>query len=198
MRFGVNWDYRCPFARNLHEHLVLALASGADWEVEFVPFSLSQVHLEEGAPDVWSDPSKRKDTLAVLTGMAVDRFFHDRFFSTHLALFAARHDRALDLTDTAVVASVLEEQGLDPDKVFALIESEGLNEQFRERHLSSVAELHVFGVPTLLFDDKAVFARIMTRPKGDAAVARRTIEYLLDTIAGHPELNELKYTTIPR
>jgi len=29
MRFGVNWDYRCPFARNLHEHLVLALSDGA-------------------------------------------------------------------------------------------------------------------------------------------------------------------------
>jgi hypothetical protein len=198
MRFGVNWDYRCPFARNLHEHLVLALSTGADWDVDFVPFSLSQVHLEEGEPDVWSDPTKRKETLAVLTGMAVNRFFPDRFFATHLALFGARHDQALDLTDTAVLAAVLEAQGLEPEKVFHLIESEGLNEEFRRRHLSSVSELHVFGVPTFIFEDKAVFARIMTRPQGDAKLARRTIEYVLETITGHPELNELKYTTIAR
>lgn len=198
MHFGVNWDYRCPFARNFHEHLMLALADGADWDVDFVPFSLSQVHLEEDEPDVWSDPAKRKETLAVLTGLAVHHFFQDRFPATHVALFAARHDRALDLTDSEVLASVLEAQGLEPDKVFGLIESEGLNEEFRRRHVESVEQLHVFGVPTVIFQDKAVFARIMTRPRGDAALARRTIEYVLATIQDHPELNELKYTTIPR
>ena len=31
--FAVTWDYRCPFARNAHEHLAAALAGGADWEV---------------------------------------------------------------------------------------------------------------------------------------------------------------------
>ena len=34
LSFDVNWDYRCPFARNAHEHLVAALAGGADWEVD--------------------------------------------------------------------------------------------------------------------------------------------------------------------
>ena len=53
---AVSFDYRCPFARNAHEHLVTALSGGADWEVDFVPFSLSQVHVEEGQPAVWDDP----------------------------------------------------------------------------------------------------------------------------------------------
>ena len=26
--FAVNWDYRCPFARNAHEHVVAGLATG--------------------------------------------------------------------------------------------------------------------------------------------------------------------------
>ena len=29
MKFAVNWDYRCPFARNAHEHLVEGLDAGA-------------------------------------------------------------------------------------------------------------------------------------------------------------------------
>jgi hypothetical protein len=46
--FAVTWDYRCPFARNAHEHVLTGLTAGADWQVTFVPFSLGQVHVEEG------------------------------------------------------------------------------------------------------------------------------------------------------
>ena len=34
LSFGVTFDYRCPFARNGHEHLVEGLKGGADWELE--------------------------------------------------------------------------------------------------------------------------------------------------------------------
>ena len=40
--FEVTFDYRCPFARNAHEHVLDGLEAGADWDVRFVPFSLSQ------------------------------------------------------------------------------------------------------------------------------------------------------------
>ena len=63
--FAVTWDYRCPFARNIHEHLVAGLEAGADWDVSFSAFSLSQVHVHEGEPDVWDDPSKRDGLLAI-------------------------------------------------------------------------------------------------------------------------------------
>ena len=46
--FAVTWDYRCPFARNGHEHLLDGLEAGAPWDVEFVPFFLNQSHVPEG------------------------------------------------------------------------------------------------------------------------------------------------------
>ena len=52
-QFAVTWDYRCPFARNAHEALVKGLQDGRDWEVRFWPFSLDQVHVEEGQTPVW-------------------------------------------------------------------------------------------------------------------------------------------------
>ena len=58
--FSVTWDYRCPFARNAHEHLVAGLAGGADWDVTFVPFSLSQVHVPEGGTPVWDDRTRHR------------------------------------------------------------------------------------------------------------------------------------------
>ena len=47
--FAVTCDYRCPFARNAHEHLVAGLDGGADWDVAFVR-SRSAMHAEEGDP----------------------------------------------------------------------------------------------------------------------------------------------------
>ena len=48
-----------------------ALRAGAPWDVEFVPFSLSQVHVEEGGTPVWDDPAKAADLLAIEAGLVV-------------------------------------------------------------------------------------------------------------------------------
>ena len=102
----MTWDYRCPFARNAHEHLVVALADGADWDVTFLPFSLNQVHVPEGGTPVWDDPAKAPDLLALAAGVVVRDQYPDRFLDAHLALFTARHEEGLDLRVPEVVANV--------------------------------------------------------------------------------------------
>ncbi len=196
--FAVNWDYRCPFARNAHEHVTTALQAGADWQVEFVPFSLSQVHVEEGQPDVWEDPSKAPDLLALEAGVVVRDRYADRFLDTHLALFRARHDEGRDIREEGVVRDVLAGQGLDPDAVMAEVAAGWPRESVRKSHEGSVADYQAFGVPTFMAGGRAVFVRLMTRPGGDGELARRTIERVLDLVTGVPELNEFKQTTIPR
>src|SRR5690606_10069690 len=69
--FAITWDYRCPFARNAHEHVITALRDGADWDVRFVPFSLAQVHVAEGEPDVWSRPESDTGLLALQVAVVV-------------------------------------------------------------------------------------------------------------------------------
>ena len=71
--FSVTWDYRCPFARNAHEHLVVALEAGARFEPEFIPFSLNQAHVEEGGTPVWNDPEREEDLLAMQVGIVRPR-----------------------------------------------------------------------------------------------------------------------------
>jgi hypothetical protein len=196
--FAVTYDYRCPFARNVHEHLVTALRGGVDWDVEFAPFSLSQAHVEEGGVAVWEDPEKASHLLAMEAGIAVRDNFPERFPEVHLALFAARHDDARDLRDEAVVRDVLSASGVDDDEVLAVVADGGPRETFRKAHEAAVAEHQVFGVPTFVIDDRAVFVRIMTRPAGDVALATSTIEHVLGLLVDHPELNEFKHTTIAR
>ncbi len=120
--FAVTWDYRCPFARNAHEHLAAALAGGADWDVTFLPFSLSQAHVPEGGAPVWDDPAKAQDLLALGAGVVVRDQYPELFLDAHIALFSARHDEGLDLRQPDVVASVLERVGVPGDKVVAEVD----------------------------------------------------------------------------
>ncbi len=196
--FSVNWDYRCPFARNAHEHLVAALADGAGWDVTFLPFSLSQAHVPDGGTSVWDDPEKAPDLLAMAAGVVARDQYPDQFFTAHIALFAARHDEGLDLRQEDVLVGVLDRAGLPGEKVLAEVRTGAPLEQIRTAHEQEVGEWAAFGVPTFVVDDRAVFVRIMSRPLGDAALARRTIEGVIELFDAQPDLNEFKYTKLFR
>ena len=196
--FAVTWDYRCPFARNAHEHVVAGLEAGAPWDVEFLAFSLNQVHVEDDAPDVWDDPSHAPALLAMQVGIAVRDGWPDAFNRVHLALFAARHDEGRDIREADVLRAVVERAGLDPDAVMAEVESGAPLATFRTEHERSVRDHKVFGVPTFIAGDQAVFVRFMHRPGEDRESGRRTIERALDLVTGWPDLNEFKHTSIPR
>jgi 2-hydroxychromene-2-carboxylate isomerase len=197
-RFSVTWDYRCPFARNAHEHLVAALDSGVSWEVTFLPYSLSQVHVPEDGVPVWEDPSKEPDLLAMECALVARDRYPDRFLALHRALFEARHDQARDLRERAVVADVLSETGIPVDDVFDEVASGRPRAGFRAAHEEAVDRFEVFGVPTFVLGEQAVFVRLMTRPGGDADLARRTIERVLSLLEDAPELNEYKHTSLSR
>jgi hypothetical protein len=196
--FAVTWDYRCPFARNAHEHIVAGLAEGAKWDVQFLPFSLSQVHVPEGGTPVWDDPAKASGLLALAAGVVVRDQYPDRFGDAHIALFRARHDEGLDLRDAEVVAKVLERSGVPGDKVLAEVETGAPVREIRRSHERAVSEWEVFGVPTFVIDDRAVFVRLMNRPEGDGELARRTIQGVVDLFEALPDLNEFKATTLAR
>jgi hypothetical protein len=197
-QFAVTWDYRCPFARNAHEHLVAGLADGADWDVTFLPFSLSQVHVPEGGTPVWDDPARAPDLTALAAGVVVRDEYPEQFAAVHLALFSARHDDGLDLREADVVAGVLDTAGVAGDKVLARVESGEPIDEIKRAHLQATGEWSVFGVPTFVMGGRAVFVRLMSRPRGDGALARRTIEGVLRLMDDQPDLNEFKYTTLER
>jgi hypothetical protein len=194
--FAVTWDYRCPFARNAHEHLAVALASGADWDVTFLPFSLSQAHVPEGGAPVWDDPAKAGDLLALAAGVVVRDQYPDQFLDAHVALFSARHDESLDIRKPDVVSSVLDKAGVPGNKVLAEVASGAPIKEIRQAHERAVGELDIFGVPTFVVHDAAVFVRLMSRPAGDVALAQRTVQGVLDLFDTMPDLNEFKYTKL--
>jgi DSBA-like thioredoxin domain len=196
--FAVTWDYRCPFARNVHEHLLAGLADGADWDVTFLPFTLSQGHVPEGGTPVWDDPEKFTDLVALAAGVVVRDQYPEKFSKVHHALFAARHDDGLDIRESAVVARVLDAHGVPSDKVLAEVDNGGPIDEIKRAYQEAVTKWSVFGVPTFIVEDRAVFVRLMSRPQGDAALARKSIEDVVVLMDAQPDLNEFKYTTLGR
>jgi hypothetical protein len=191
--FGVTFDYRCPFARNAHEAVVTGLREGRDWNVTFVPFSLDQVHVEEGEPPVWDRPPLERGTgvLSLQWGIAIRDEFPDQFFDFHIACFAARHDESKQIGKEEVVREVAANAGVDVDKVAAEVASGRPLEKLAQAHTEAVKRFDVFGVPTFIENDSAVFIRFMERDRVD------DVDRALDLLPW-TRLNEFKHTRVPR
>ena len=192
-QFAVSFDYRCPFARNGHESVVAGLREGRDWDVRFLPFSLDQVHVEEGEPPVWEREPDVWGTgvQALLWGIAVRDSFADRFLDWHVAAFAARHDEGRQIAKAEVLAEVAKSVGLDADAVAAEVASGRPLKVLAEEHTEADRRWHVFGVPTFIVDERAAFVRLMDRSNADE------VDKVLDLLEW-TDLNEFKHTSVPR
>lgn len=195
--FAVTWDYRCPYGRIAHDHIVTGLRAGADWDVTFLPFCLGQSHVEEGMPDVWRDPESDSGLLALQVGVAVRNEQPHAFIELHHALYEFKHARGGNLRDRTALSAVLTGCGLDPAAVFAEVDSGRPLAVIEDEHTRYARTHAVWGVPVFVVDDKAVFVRLLDRADGDEALAQHTIERILDLIEW-PILNEFKHTSVPR
>ncbi len=191
--FAVTWDYRCPFARNVHEAIVAALRDGAPWDVTFIPFSLDQAHVAEGETPVWDLPPQEQGSgvPALLWGLAVRDAFPDAFLDWHVACFAARFDAGEKIAKEEVLRDVAASVGLDPDAVAGEVREGGPLAALAKEHMEVARSHDVFGVPTLVVGEEAVFVRLMERGRVD------DLERALDLVPWD-RCNEFKRTKVPR
>jgi hypothetical protein len=190
MKFGVTFDYLCPFARNAHESVLLGLAEGRAWKVNFLAFSLAQANAPEDDPAVWFNPTGQTGLAALQWGVAIRDHWPELFDSAHRALFAARHDRGLDINDPQVIAEAVSDAGCDPDAVAQVVSTGEPLCKIAGEHMMAAGRM-AFGVPTFITDEQAVFARFMDRD------CPEDIDQTLQMLSWN-SLNEYKHTTIPR
>ena len=195
--FALTFDYRCPYARIAHDHVVEGLRGGADWKVTFLPFSLGQSHVEPGKPSVWENPDQDSGIIAQQLAIAIRDGQPDRFVEAHHALFEHRHSAAGNLRDRKILSEVVAEVGVDVGAAWADVDSGRPLEVFRAEHTGYAASHEVWGVPTFVMDDAAVFVRLLDLARGDQALAISTVERILDAMEWE-NLNEFKHTSVPR
>lgn len=194
--FGLTFDYRCPFARLVHDHVVEGIRAGADWDVTFLPFCLGQAHVEEGMTDVWERPDTDSGLLALQAAISVRDSQPDSFIDLHQSLYNHRHVGGGSLRDRNVLSSLIEAAGADPAAVFDDVATGRTLEVVRDEHTRFVRSHEVWGTPTFVMGTRAVFVRLLDHAHGDGDGARRTIDRILDDIEW-PILNEFKHTSVP-
>jgi hypothetical protein len=194
--FKLTYDYRCPFAKNIHLHVVSALQGGHEIPVFFVPWTMSQGHRPEGAPDVWDDPAYDAAHQALLTSISVRDRQPEYFLAVHEALYRARHEEGRRLQDPAEIAGIIAPLGVNvadvADDIASRRPHQVLGDSFRE-----MERYEVFGVPTFVSNEDATFVRFMRPPSGDPSESAEIIRSLVTLMEHNPDLNEFKHTRVP-
>lgn len=194
--FGLTYDYRCPFARLVHDHVVEGLRAGADWDVKFLPFCLGQAHVEEGQPDIWDTPEMDSGLQALQLSISIRDNQPDKFIDFHQAMFNHRHNGGGNLRDHHTLERIMNDTGVNAADAFADVATGRVLQVVKTEHEQYVRSHHVWGTPTFIVGDKSVFVRLLDHAHGDSAAATATINRLLDDI-DWPILNEFKHTSIP-
>jgi hypothetical protein len=195
-RFQLSYDYRCPFAKNIHLHVITALRAGADFEVTFVPWTMSEGYKSDGAPDVWDDELRDAEHLALAVSTSVRDEQPAAFLDVHEALFRARHELGMRLVTREEIIEALRGVSVDLTQAFADVDSRRphkvIGESFRE-----FERYEAFGVPTFVVDGDATFVRYMKAPAGPPENSIAVIESLLTLMSDQSALNEFKHTRVP-
>ena len=194
--FGLTYDYRCPFARLVHDHVVEGLRAGAEWNVTFLPFCLGQAHVEEGQPDIWETPEMDSGLLALQLSISIRDQQPHLFIDFHQAMFNHRHAGGGSLREHRVLEDIMSSHGVDAAAAFADVATGRPLEVVKSEQTQYVRSHQVWGTPTFIVGEKSVFVRLLDHAHGDAKIAATTINRILDDI-DWPILNEFKHTSIP-
>src|SRR5690606_7618296 len=124
--------------------------------------------------------------------------FPEQFPAAHRALFAARHDDGLNIKDKSVVAGALKHAGVDVDAVFAHIDTGAPKKTLSHEHHTNVHTHQVWGVPTFITDERAVFVRLMDRPTDDTSAAIERITQIVNLVNNAVPIHEFKQVDLPQ
>lgn len=149
--------------------------TGQDVDVDWQPFSLSQVNSDKGEDfKYWEQPGALdgSDTtlLAHKAGLAAKRQGKEAFESFFMTLLKARHEDKKDLTDPAVIDEAVAKSGIDAGQFHEDLMDPELLKIIGESHTKAVEEYGAFGVPTFVFPSGNVAFLKMFIPPDDEAV----------------------------
>ena len=150
-------------------------STGSKVEVDWQPFSLTQVNSDKDAElKSWEQPGvldgSDKSFLAHQSGLAAKRQGQEAFESFFITLLKARHEDKKDLNDPEVMREAAEKAGLEVARFLEDQADPDLLREIAESHTKAVDEHGVFGVPTYVFPSgNAAFLKMFIPPEEQAA-----------------------------
>ena len=198
--FAVTWDYRCPFARNAHEHVIAGLRAGPTGTCASCRSRSARCTWPRASPTSGSGPTTTAACSPCRPASWCATASPTRFLDVHRALFAAPPRRGQAPARTAEVRRVLAEARRRRRRRVRRDRLGGAAlDRVREEHTAAADDHEVWGVPTFISGDAGRLRPAHGPAPGRRRGApRRTIERVVDLLAGFPELNEFKHTSLKR
>ena len=150
-------------------------SSGSKVEVDWQPFSLTQVNADKDLEiKTWEQPGvldgTDKSFLAHCSGLAAKRQGKEAFEAFFIALLKLRHEEKADLNDPDVMKTAAETAGLDIGRFLEDQADPDLLIEIGESHTKAVEEHGAFGVPTFVFPGgNAAFLKMFVPPEEQAS-----------------------------
>jgi predicted DsbA family dithiol-disulfide isomerase len=171
--------------------LLRAREQGAEIDVDWRYFSLTQVNNKSDGWTAWDAPAEEevRGRLAFQAAEAARR--QDAFERIHLPLLEARHRDGRDLADRDVVLDVARRAGLDTDRFERDLDDRSTLLALARDHTAGVENHGVFGTPTFVFGNgSAAYLRVRPAPEGRTALT--TFEELVRIMSDEPYVLEIK------
>jgi|GEM_PF-6076271 predicted DsbA family dithiol-disulfide isomerase len=193
MNLTITYDYRCPFTWNFHSHLFSYLKS-QPIEVDFQPFFLDATHIEESADKFWQSATAFENSRALRLSLVVKEKANEKFNYFHRGVFELRFKNFKDVNNVDVLKELCSTLNIDQELVKIGEDGQYLD-KLREIHENLVSKYEIFGVPSVILENKSVFVRLMNESNEDLR-SEKLLSFIINALKDFPELNEFKHTKL--
>ena len=169
---------------------------GETVDIHWKCFSLEQANSSRGQDfKLWEHPETHsRSLLALQAAKCAQLQGDDRFNPFHLLLFEALHLERKDITSEEVLKEIAGKAHLDIPKFMEDLRSDASRQQVGQDHMEAVESYRVFGVPTLVINQKwPFFVKLGSLP--DSAEEKVSVfKEVRELIINQPCILEIKRT----
>ena len=164
-----HFDVLCPWAYQTSKW-IRDVRRQNGLEINWRFFSLEEINRFEGKKHPWERPWSYGWSLMRI-GAVLRRASMEQLDAWYERSGRALHEEGLRVHEPDVARALLGEIGLDPATVDAALDDPSTHDEVRAEH-DRVVAAGGFGVPTLFFDDQALFGPVLIDPPTGAEALR--------------------------
>ena len=167
-------------------------------DIHWKCFSLEQDHSTKGEDfKLWDHPEIPSRSLKALQAAKCAQAQGTHLFEPfHLLLYEAFHKQKRDTTRDEVLQEIAQEAHLDVERFMEDLGSDTSRQWVGDDHREAVEKYEIFGVPTLVFEEKwPFFLKLGTLPDSKEENVNFFIE-IKEVVERRPYLLEMKRTIL--
>jgi len=191
--FDYLWPYTYRVAVWLHS---VKEALGEKIDIHWKCFSLEQDHSTRGEDfKLWDHPEIESRSLKALQAAKCAQAQGNPLFDPfHLLLYEAFHKEKRDTTRDDILQEIAQEAHLDVQRFMEDLRSDASRQWVGADHREAEEKYEVFGVPTLVFEEKWPFFLKLGRLPDSQEENVSFLKEIKAVIVGRPYLLEMKRT----